>query len=93
MATGKDIVDFMAEGISTFVKGHIREKIVSEMVDDFRERITQEVDSKLSEMVFNAYSQENPREMRKELLLLIEWSKGQAEYKRKYTIQAEEVEI
>ena len=90
--TGKDIVDMMAEGVSTFVKDHIREQIINEMVEDFRARITKEVDSKLSEMVFNAYSQENHIEMRKELSLLIEWSKGQAEYKKKYSLQSEMVE-
>ncbi len=90
--TGKDIVDFMAEGISTYVKDHMRDQIVNEMVEEFRETITDVVDEKLSEMVFNAYSQENPREMRKEMVLLIQWAKGQAEYKKKYSLQSEMVE-
>ena len=90
--TGKDIVDIMAEGISANVKDHIRDRIVNEMVEDFKGRITEVVDEKLSEMVFNAYSRENPREMRKELALLIEWTKGQAEYKKKYSLQSEIVE-
>ena len=90
--TGKDIVDMMAEGIETFVKDHIRQELIKTLVSQFEDEITMVIDKKLSEMIFNAYSQENPHEMRKELGLLIEWSKGQAEYKRKYELVSELVE-
>jgi hypothetical protein len=90
--TGKDIVDFMAEGVSSFVKEHIREQIITEMVDNFRDRITAEVDGKLAEMVFSAYTQDNQAAMQKELIVLIEWSKGQAAYKKKYSQVSEMVE-
>jgi len=89
---GKDMVDMITEGVSTFVKDHVREQIINDMVEDFKARITEKVDEKLSEMVFNAYSQENKMGMSKELILLIEWSKGQAEYKKKYSLQSEIVE-
>jgi|GEM_PF-5579299 len=88
---GKDIVNFIAEGVSTYVKDHIRDKIIAEMVADFEARISEVVDDKLSEMVFESYHQDNQIEMRRELLLLIEWSKGEAEYKRKYEMKSEMV--
>jgi len=90
--TGKDIVDMMAEGIEYHVKTHIKDQLVSRLVKEFESEITEVIDEKLSEMVFNAYSQENHLEMRKELSLLIEWSKGQAEYKKKYTLVSEMVD-
>lgn len=87
--TGKDIVDLMAEGIESFVKDHLKKELVDRLVGQFTEEITAIIDEKLSEMIFNAYSQQNHGEMRKELALLIEWSKGQAEYKKKYTLVSE----
>lgn len=90
--TGQDIVDFMAEGIESSVKAHLRESLVKRLVSEFEDEITHIIDDKLAEIVFNAYSQENQQVMRKELVLLIEWAKTKKEYKVKYSLQKEFVE-
>jgi len=90
--TGKDMVDMMAEGIESFVKAHLLETIVKDLVDDFEDNITRIVSGKLAEMAFRAKSEHNHDEYRKDLHVLIEWSKGQKAYKEKYTIQSEIIE-
>ena len=89
---GQDMVDIMAQGIESIVKPHVRDVIVANLISEFKDKITEVVDKELSEMIFQAQSHENQGEFRKDFLLLIEWSKGQAEYKKKYSVVSEIVE-
>lgn len=86
---GKDMVDMMAEGVETYVKQHLLESIVENLVSEFEKDITKVVGDKLAEMAFRAKSENNYLEQRKDLFVLIEWVKCQKEYKAKYTMQSE----
>lgn len=86
---GKDMVDMMAAGVETFVKDHLLENIVSNLVDEFKKEITNVVSDELAEMSFKAHSQDNHLEFRKELYLIIEWVKTQKAFKSKYEMKKE----
>ena len=89
--SGKDMVDMMAEGVETYVKQHLLESIVENLVSEFKKDITKVVSDKLAEMAFRAKSENNHMEQRKDLFVLIEWVKCQKEYKTKYTMQSEAI--
>lgn len=90
--TGKDMVDMMAEGIESFIKDHIRDELVARILSEFEAEITSVIDAKLAEMAFKANAHESQYDLRKDLHILIEWSKGTARYKKKYYQQCEMVE-
>ena len=89
--SGKDMVDMMAEGVETYVKQHLLESIVENLVSEFKKDITKVVSDELAEMAFRAKTENNHMEMRKDLFVLIEWVKCQKKYKAKYTMQSEVV--
>lgn len=89
---GGDLINLMMEGMETYVKDHIRDELVERLVSEFKADITSVIDEQLSEMVFKGFRDKNHQTLDENVKLLIEWTKGQAEYKKKYTVQSEIVE-
>ena len=91
--TGKNLIDFMTEGVGSFVKRHIANEIIEELVNDFRTRISEHVNKTISEMVFKSHSvMTSHSEMNPELRLIIEWVKSRPEFKAKYEIKESIIE-
>ena len=89
---GQSIIDSMAAGIESFVKEHLRDRLVKQLVDEFEVEITDIINEKLAEMCFKASSSQNFESYQDQLYILIEWAKGQKEYTTKYSMAGEIVE-